>query len=148
MCLFLIIAFISCRQRNSSINISQTQVVTDSSDNDILNKSSKQQINDCCWQTIPEFIGGQDALYKFLSDNLVYPDSSKKAGIEGKVIVNFVIDTTGKATDIKISNGLSCEIDKEVIRVFKIMPKWKPGTCTGIKKIPLSMNIPIEFKLE
>lgn len=116
---------------------------------DSLSETADQLINDCCYEIPPVFPGGQNALDKFLSDNLQYPDSSKTAGIEGEVIAYFIIDTLGKVTEISIILGLSAEINNEVIRVLSLMPTWIPGTCPDRKKkVKTGFTFPIIFKID
>jgi TonB family protein len=97
-------------------------------------------------ENMPEFPGGQKALYEFLVKNLKYPAKAKKKGISGKVYVNFVIGKDGQVRDIKVIRGVHKLLDKEAIRVMKAMPKWKPGTQRG-KNVNVSYNLPINFKL-
>ena len=97
---------------------------------------------------LPSFPGGEEALYHFLTDNLNYPDSSKKAGIHGTVYTVFIVDTNGNLTNIKIFKGLSYDIDKEVIRVISIMPKWIPYMSSyNHHKHNVQMVLPIQFYL-
>lgn len=129
--------------------------ISDSLDSNLTQKKKSsdsikiQRLNsDCSWERPPKFPGGEKGLTNFFSKNLVYPYSSKKEGIEGKVYVYFIIDTLGKITNSKIKKGLSSEINKEVLRVLTIMPDWIPGTCSDKKKIRLGLTLPIEFKIK
>jgi TonB family protein len=134
-------------------------IISDSIDYDsILNKiditaNDSSKINDFSdwvdrWDIMPSFPGGEKALYKFLSDNISYPDSSIKAGIQGKVYTVFTVDTNGRLTDIRIVKGLSNDIDKEVIRIFSIMPNWIPYTTAySNHKHKVQMILPIQFEL-
>lgn len=105
-------------------------------------KIAESQVN--AEGTVPT---GVKATYRFLIDNLIYPDSSLKAKIEGIVRVRFYIDTTGKVTDIKIIEGLSTDINNEVLRVVQLIPDWvKPLIISG-RKEKLIINLPITFTL-
>lgn len=99
-------------------------------------------------ETMPEFPGGQDALFKFISKNLTYPKEAAKNEIQGRVIVQFIVEKDGTIGNIGISRGISPELDKEAIRVFSLptMPKWKPGTSDG-KPVRVRYSVPIIFKL-
>ena len=79
----------------------------------------------------PEFIGGQAALMKFLSDNIRYPQVDIEMGNKGRVICTFVVEKDGSITDIKVVRGVSPSIDKEAMRVISEMPNWKPGFQNG-----------------
>lgn len=81
--------------------------------------------------TSPEFIGGNGALKNFKTNNLKYPEKAKKLGIEGTVIVSFIIEKNGNVTYNKIERGVSPALDNEAIRVTKMMPAWKPATEKG-----------------
>lgn len=97
---------------------------------------------------MPEFPGGQDALFKFISKNLTYPKAAAKNEIQGRVIVQFIVEKDGTIGNIRIYKGISPELDKEAIRVFSLptMPKWKPGTSDG-EPVRVRYSVPITFKL-
>lgn len=99
-------------------------------------------------ETMPEFPGGQYALFKFISKNLNYPKDAKKKGIQGKVMVQFIVEKDGTIGDIRIIRSVSPDLDKEAIRVFSLptMPKWKPGTSDG-EPVRVRYSVPITFKL-
>lgn len=79
----------------------------------------------------PQFPGGNDALQKFKTENVKYPKKIKKLGIEGMVLVRFIIEKNGSVSDIKIMRGASPALDAEAIRVTKLMPAWQPGRENG-----------------
>ena len=95
----------------------------------------------------PEFPGGIEALYKYMQDNVKYPEKAKAGKIEGRVIVAFVIEKDGSVTNAKVVRGVSDEIDAEALRVVSAMPKWKPGTQQGTP-VRVQYNLPITFKLQ
>ena len=95
----------------------------------------------------PEYPGGMVAMYKFISDNVHYPKDAKKAGIQGKVLLQFTVDSKGNVVNVIVKKGLSESIDAEAVRVVNAMPKWKPGTQAG-KAVNVFYNLPIEFKLK
>ena len=94
----------------------------------------------------PEFPGGVEALYKFISKNVVYPKKALKDGIEGKVVVEFVIEANGSVTNVKVFKSVNPDLDKEAVRVVSMMPKWKPGSLGG-KNVRSRFRIPINFQL-
>jgi protein TonB len=98
-------------------------------------------------QNPPEFPGGERELLKFLSKNLKYPSMARDAGITGIVYVSFIVWKNGSVTDIAIKRGIGGGCDEEVIRVLKLMPKWKPGEQNG-KKVNVAYRMPVVFKLK
>mgnify|MGYP000017925337 FL=1 len=94
-----------------------------------------------------EFPGGINALRKYLMDNLRYPESAQDAGIQGKVMVRFVVERDGSATAVEIYKGVDPALDKEAIRVVKSVPKWKPGKQQG-KPVRTRFVVPIVFSLQ
>jgi TonB family protein len=78
---------------------------------------------------------------------LKYPAEAIRDGIQGKVMVDFVIGKDGKVTDVRVVKGVSEELDAEALRIVSASPKWKPGRMNG-NKVRTSLTIPVEFKLE
>ncbi len=95
----------------------------------------------------PGFPGGDDALYKYLGDNIHYPPIAKDNGISGTVYLSFVIDREGKVTDVKVLRGPGAGLDEEAMRVVKSMPAWKPGKQNG-KPVKVQCQIPVRFLLK
>ncbi len=96
--------------------------------------------------TTAEYSGGNDSFKKFKSDNLKYPDIAKKLGIEGTVIVSFIIEKNGSVSYARIERGVSPSLDNEAIRVTKMMPAWKPATEKG-KNVKFRYMTKYEFLL-
>lgn len=94
----------------------------------------------------PEFKGGEEAMWKFLGDNLVYPQHAKNIGIEGKVYVTFVIDEFGNVVNVKVPREVGGGLDEEAFRVVSMMPRWKPGRQAG-HPVSVSYQLPIIFTL-
>ena len=92
----------------------------------------------------PEFPGGVQALYKFLSSNLKYPSDAED--IQGRVICQFTVNKDGSISDIKVLRSVYPSLDREVVRVISIMPRWEPGVQNGEKK-RCKFKLPITFKL-
>lgn len=97
-------------------------------------------------ETQPEYPGGQDALLKYIEDNLVYPDSAIAAGIKGNVYVSFIITETGKVEDAEVVRGIGGGCDEEALRLIKSMPDWIPGGQKG-KPASVKLVLPVNFKL-
>ena len=100
----------------------------------------------CIVETMPSFRGGQQKLFEFLGNNLVYPQEAKEAGIEGQVFVEFYIEKDGSVTDGKVLKGIGYGCDEEALRVIGLMPKWYPGKQRG-KAVRVRYTLPINFKL-
>ena len=94
----------------------------------------------------PEFPGGMAAMIRWLSANLVYPSACRDAGIQGRVIVQFVVNTDGSVSDVQLVKPVNPHLDKEAIRVVSSMPNWKPGEMRG-KKVRVRYTLPVTFRL-
>ncbi|WCT12622.1 energy transducer TonB [Mucilaginibacter jinjuensis] len=94
-----------------------------------------------------EFPGGIDALGQYIGHNLRYPPASRERGMQGTVVINFVINTDGTISKIKFLNRVDNDIDNEALRVIKSMPKWAPGIAYG-KTVAFKYTIPISFTLQ
>lgn len=97
---------------------------------------------------VPEFPGGQKALFQYLSNNVHYPEQAAKDSIEDRVICQFLIQADGTITDIEVVRSLGYpELDQEAIRVISEMPKWV-WTSDPSKYAPMRYTLPINFKLQ
>ena len=97
-------------------------------------------------EEMPAYPGGEIELMKFFSKNIVYPEIAKRAGVEGKVILSFVVNKDGKISDIQVLKSIGAGCDEEAVRVLKIMPSWVPGKQNG-NPVFTRINIPVVFKL-
>jgi len=97
-------------------------------------------------EVAPEYPGGYNAMFDFISKNVKYPKESKEKGIEGRVFVQFVVEKDGSLNEITVLRGVSEDIDAEAIRVVKAMPNWKPGMNEG-KTVRVQYVLPFNFKL-
>jgi protein TonB len=95
---------------------------------------------------MPEFVGGQEAFFQYLSESIDYPQMAKEAGVEGKVYVQFVVEKDGSITDVKVIRGAQKQLDQEALRVIEEMDNWIPGSQNG-KKVRVLFTIPINFKI-
>ena len=98
-------------------------------------------------EEMPEFPGGMAEAMKFLAKNIKYPVAAQQAKIEGRVIVQFVIERDGSVSDVKVMRGVNSELDAEAIRVVSMMPKWIPGKQRG-KAVAVKYTMPIMFRLQ
>lgn len=96
-------------------------------------------------EEMPQFPGGNEAMQKYIAENLKYPKTATK-GEQGRVIVSFVINKRGKVGDVKLIRSVSPELDAEAVRVIQDMPDWIPGKQRG-KAVNVRYTIPIVFKL-
>ena len=94
----------------------------------------------------PEFPGGMKECMKFLSNNIKYPQISQENGVQGRVIVQFVVNADGTIVDPVVVRGVDPYLDKEALRVIKLMPKWKPGKQRG-KAVRVRFTQPVMFRL-
>lgn len=97
-------------------------------------------------EEMPEFPGGEAALLKFLQSKIVYPAIAAENNIQGKVYVGFIVERDGSVSDVKVLRPIDPSLDKEAMRVVKLLPKWKPGMQTG-KPVRCRFQIPVTFRL-
>jgi len=98
-------------------------------------------------EEMPEFPGGMGECMKFLSKNIKYPTISQENGVQGRVIVQFVVNQDGSIVDPTVVRGVDPYLDKEALRVIKMMPKWKPGKQRG-KAVRVKFTVPVMFRLQ
>ena len=98
-------------------------------------------------EQMPEYPGGQAALFEYLSKNIKYPADAEKKKVEGKVFVTFVVDTDGKITDVSLMRKVFPSLDAEAIRVISAMPNWIPGKQKG-QVVRVKYTVPIMFRLK
>lgn len=97
-------------------------------------------------ERLPEFPGGPVEFMKWLTRNLKYPASAQQQKIEGRVVVSFIINKDGTTSDIKVTKSATPVLDREALRVIRMMPKWKAGEDHG-KPCRTMMAIPVVFAL-
>ena len=95
----------------------------------------------------PSFPGGQGALMQWLSDNIKYPVIAAENGVQGRVIVQFVVSKTGSISDVKVVRGVDPSLDREAVRVVSQMPKWTPGRQNGTT-VNVRYTLPVTFRLQ
>ena len=98
-------------------------------------------------EQMPSFPGGTEGLMRYLSKNIKYPVGAQKAGTQGRVVVEVIIDANGNVTNPKVSQGVDPLLDAEAIRVTANMPKWQPGTQRG-QAVNVRYTFPIIFRLQ
>ena len=98
-------------------------------------------------EQMPSFPGGPEGLMRYISKNIKYPVGAQKAGTQGRVMIEVIIDTNGNVTNPKVSQGVDPLLDAEAIRVTSNMPKWQPGTQRG-QAVNVKYTFPIIFRLQ
>jgi periplasmic protein TonB len=94
-------------------------------------------------ESMPEFPGGDKAVYAYLEQNMVYPEQAKAVGISGMVYVSFVVEKDGSITDVQLLRGIGGGCDEEALRVVKDMPRWIPGKQ---RHVPVRVNFHLGIK--
>lgn len=97
-------------------------------------------------EQMPQYPGGAQAIFEFLTKNIRYPEAAEKAGHQGRVIVTFVVMKDGSISHAKVVKSVSPELDEEALRVLNAMPKWTPGMQNG-KAVNVKYAVPISFAL-
>jgi len=98
-------------------------------------------------EDMPAFPGGMEAMIQFISSNIQYPADAQKQKVDGRVLVNFVVEKDGSITEVKVVKPTFPSLDAEAIRVVKAMPKWKPGYQRG-QAVRVQFTMPINFSLK
>ena len=95
---------------------------------------------------MPQFPGGFEKLKEFIEKNRRYPKSLQESCIQGRVVVTFVVEKTGKISHAKVVRGVDPALDKEALRVVRKMPQWIPGRIYG-KNVDVKYTMPVDFRL-
>ena len=98
-------------------------------------------------EQMPSFPGGPSALMEWLSNNVKYPVVAQENGVQGRVVVSFVVERVGSITDVKVVRGVDPSLDKEASRVVRAMPRWIPGKQNG-SAVRVKYNVPVAFRLQ
>ncbi len=98
-------------------------------------------------EQMPQYPGGPAALMQFLAQNIRYPEEAHKAGVQGRVIVSFVVETDGSISEAKAVKSVSSELDAEALRVINCMPNWIPGRQNG-EAVRVKYVVPVTFRLQ
>lgn len=102
------------------------------------------------WEVIeqmPQFPGGESELLTFIAKSIRYPVIAQENGIQGRVIIRFVVSKTGVVSNVEVLRSLDSACDKEAVRVVKTLPKWIPGKQNGVN-VPVYYTLPITFRLQ
>ncbi len=97
-------------------------------------------------ENMPEFDGGESALYDYLRENLKYPKMAVEAGIQGTVYVKFIVEKDGSINHVQLLRGIGGGCDEEAMRVVRNMPRWNAGKQRGVP-VRVELNLPVKFSL-
>ena len=108
--------------------------------------ATDDKVYEVCEQ-MPIFEGGDAALLKYLRENLKYPDKTKDRGVQGRLVIGFIVEKDGSLTDVKVLRPVDIDLDAEVLRVVKGMSKWIPGRHNG-QRVRVRYLLPIHICLQ
>ena len=134
--LVVVVAPAGVNAQNKKVKKAQTHKDTTTDD----------KVYDVCEQ-MPTYEGGDAALLKYLGENWKLPDEYKERGIQGRMVVGFIVEKDGSLTNVKVLRAVDIAIDAEVLRVVKGMPKWIPGRQNG-KRVRVRYLLPIHICLQ
>ena len=98
-------------------------------------------------EQMPSFPGGPQALLQYLNSNVKYPVVAQENGVQGRVVISFVVEKDGSVTDVQVAKSVDPSLDKEAQRVVKSMPHWIPGKQNG-SAVRVKFNVPVAFRLQ
>ena len=134
--LVIVVAPVRANAQDKKGNTSQTRKDTATDD----------KVYEVCEQ-MPIFEGGDAALLKYLRENLKYPDKTKDRGVQGRLVIGFIVEKDGSLTDVKVLRPVDIDLDAEVLRLVKGMPKWIPGRHNG-QRVRVRYLLPIHICLQ
>lgn len=131
VCLLLLpLAMVAQREVEDSVQVTDTRL-----------------FDDCVAETFPEYPGGETALLQYLRDNIRYPKEAYDNGIEGRVIVSFLVVKDGSVQQITVMRSPDESLSREAVRVVSGMLHWKPGTRNG-KPVDVRYTLPVTFAIQ
>lgn len=151
-------AFMKCQGNNEAIektapNIETTeeenvqkQGVNDEQQNYNTSQESQEKVYDVV-EEMPSFPGGQSALMQYLGNNIQYPVEAQENGVQGRVIISFVVENDGGISHVKVAKSADPALDREAMRVVETMPKWIPGKQNG-ECVRVRYSVPVVFRLK
>ena len=134
----LVIVFVPAGANAQNKKVKKAQTHKDTTTDD--------KVYEVCEQ-MPIFKGGDAALLKYLRENLKYPDNTKDRGVQGRLVIGFIVEKDGSLTDVKVLRHVDIALDAEALRVVKGMPKWIPG-CQDEQLVRVRYNVPVSFRLK
>lgn len=134
------------KTKNDGVDTKKDDIVIDDKDDDIIIKIEDEKPF-IVVELMPSFAGGEEEMYKYLSENIKYPAAAKEAGISGKVFVTFVVEKDGSITGAQLLKDIGGGCGDEAIRVVQAMPKWNVGKQNGVP-VRVQFKLPIQFILQ
>ena len=134
----LVIVFVPAGANAQNKKVKKAQTRKDTATDD--------KVYEVCEQ-MPIFEGGDAALLKYLRENLKYPDKTKDRGVQGRLVIGFIVEKDGSLTDVKVLRPVDIDLDAEVLRLVKGMPKWIPGRHNG-QRVRVRYLLPIHICLQ
>ena len=134
----LVIVFVPAGANAQNKKVKKTQTHKETATDD--------KVYEVCEQ-MPTYEGGDAALLKYLTDSVKYPELAKKHGVQGRVVIGFIVEKDGSLTDVKVLRHVDIALDAEALRVVKGMPKWIPG-CQDEQLVRVRYNVPVSFRLK
>jgi periplasmic protein TonB len=131
---------------NFDVDVKEATVVKEVAIKEVVIEEEKADAIFDVVETQPNPPGGMSGWNKYLSENLKYPTQARRMGVEGTVIVVFVINTDGSIQDVEVLRGIGGGCDEEAVKIVKSAPKWEPGKQRG-RAVRTRMRLPIRFKL-
>ena len=108
--------------------------------------ASEQPLNFRVVQQMPEFPGGGSAFIRWLTRQLRYPPLAQSQRIQGRVVVSFIVNKDGSIADVKLEKSVNALLDREALRVIRMMPRWKPGVHNN-QPCRTMVAVPVVFKI-
>jgi len=130
----ILLSFVQCTKQEKHVEINGTQNEVGPIDEEVFKQA----------EVMPEYFGGEEAMYDYLTRNLKYPEISYNDGIEGVVYVKFTVTKKGKLTNPKIAKGVDEHLNEEALRVVSGMNIWTPGSIAG-EPVAVEYTLPISF---
>lgn len=155
-------AFVKCQGNNEAIEKTAPNIETTVEEN-VQKQGAEQNVNNeqqnyntpqdsqvkayDIVEVMPSFPGGQSALMQYLASSIKYPVVAQENGVQGRVIINFVVDDDGSISHVKVAKSVDPALDREAMRVVESMPKWIPGKQNG-ECVRVRYSVPVVFRLE
>lgn len=98
-------------------------------------------------EQMPTFPGGPAAMMKYIDENLKYPVVAHENGIQGRVVVSFIVEADGSISNVNVVRPVDSSLDREAMRVVRSMPKWIPGKSNG-RSVRVKYNVPVSFRID
>ena len=137
-------------ESNEIIDNKLNRYLKDTSGNVIVYSTAEDVVQYFDCDQRPQFFGSSDLrhfLREWVYQYLKYPSAALQNGVQGTVMVEFLIEKDGKISNVRVAKGVSEELDAEALKVVQASPKWKPGKVSG-NKVRSSVTVPVEFRLE